>query len=111
MNLPKELHEHSQVCLRLFRPQVHSKVVFLTMVLANLLVGLICTPSCSKRQTSRVDLLCRELGSAISTVSADKIRPLELRDFTDAARRSKPSVNRQQLGVFEQWTQEFGTTA
>lgn len=53
----------------------------------------------------------RELGSAISTVSADKIRPLELRDFADAARRSKPSVNRQQLGIFEQWTQEFGTTA
>lgn len=53
----------------------------------------------------------RELGSAISTVAADKIRPIELRDFVDATRRSKPSVNRQQLGIFEQWTQEFGTTA
>ncbi|KAL0038900.1 hypothetical protein WJX77_001190 [Trebouxia sp. C0004] len=53
----------------------------------------------------------RELGPAISTVSADTIRPLELRDFVDAARRSKPSVNQQQLGIFEQWTQEFGTTA
>ncbi|KAA6428494.1 MAG: spastin-like [Trebouxia sp. A1-2] len=53
----------------------------------------------------------RELGPAITTVSADRIRPLELRDFVDAARKSKPSVNRQQLGIFQQWTQEFGTTA
>ena len=52
---------------------------------------------------------CRELGPAISTVPADRIRPIELRDFTEAARRARPSVNRQQLGVFEQWTREFGT--
>ena len=52
---------------------------------------------------------CRELGPAISTVPADKIRPIELRDFTEAARRARPSVNKQQLSMFEQWTREFGT--
>lgn len=52
---------------------------------------------------------CRELGAAISTVPADRIRAIEVRDFTEAARRARPSVSRQQLGVFEQWTREFGT--
>ena len=49
------------------------------------------------------------LGSAISTVAADRIRPIELKDFVEAARRARPSVNRQQLSVFEQWTRDFGT--
>ena len=40
--------------------------------------------------------------AAISTVPADRIRPIEVRDFTEAARRARPSVSRQQLGVFEQ---------
>lgn len=52
---------------------------------------------------------CRELGAAISTIAADKIRPIQLKDFRLALKQSKPSVNRSQIAGFERWTQEFGT--
>ncbi|KAK9839964.1 hypothetical protein WJX74_001183 [Apatococcus lobatus] len=53
----------------------------------------------------------RELGPAISTVPADRVRPLTIADFGQALQAIKPSVNQGQLAAFEQWTRDFGTTA
>ena len=55
-------------------------------------------------------LLCRELGPAISTVPAGRVRPLTITDFGQALQVIKPSVNQGQLAAFEQWTRDFGTT-
>ncbi len=65
--------------------------------------------SCAKSSMS----LCnhRELGPAISTVSADRVRPLTIMDFDQALQAIKPSVNQSQLAAFEKWTQDFGTSA
>lgn len=52
---------------------------------------------------------CRELGKAVSTVSADQVRAVELRDFGEALQSIRPSVNQEQLHRFDQWTQEYGT--
>ncbi len=53
--------------------------------------------------------LCRELGQAVTTVSADQVRHMELRDFGEALQSIRPSVNQEQLHRFDQWTQEYGT--
>ncbi len=51
----------------------------------------------------------RELGSAVAHVSADRVRPVGLDDFSTALESTKPSVSRQQLGAFDEWTKDFGS--
>lgn len=52
----------------------------------------------------------RELGSAVAHVPADRIRPVAIDDFAAALEAIKPSVGKQQLGAYTQWTKEFGST-
>lgn len=52
----------------------------------------------------------RELGPAIASVRADRIRPLEPRDFGSALQVIKPSVNKEQLAAFDAFTKDFGTS-
>ena len=59
---------------------------------------------------SRV-LHCRELGPAVATVSAERIRTIQASDFQAALLAIKPSVNQSQLALFEQWTEAFGTAS
>ncbi len=54
-------------------------------------------------------VVCRELGHAVNTVSADQVRRMELRDFQVALQSIRPSVNQEQLQQFEKWTQQYGT--
>ncbi|EIE22784.1 AAA-domain-containing protein [Coccomyxa subellipsoidea C-169] len=71
----------------------------------------------SKYSASDLAALCREaaiipireLGQAVTTVSADQVRHMELRDFGEALQSIRPSVNQEQLHRFDQWTQEYGT--
>ncbi|KAK9904124.1 hypothetical protein WJX75_005080 [Coccomyxa subellipsoidea] len=73
--------------------------------------------STAKYSASDLAALCREaaiipireLGKAVSTVSADQVRAVELRDFGEALQSIRPSVNQEQLHRFDQWTQEYGT--
>lgn len=51
----------------------------------------------------------RELGEAVSTVKADKVRKINLEDIENALSVIRPSVNRRQLAVYENWTQEYGS--
>ena len=51
----------------------------------------------------------RELGSAVAHVAADRVRAVALRDFTAALACTKPSVGRQQLQAYEDWTRQFGS--
>ena len=51
----------------------------------------------------------RELGSAVAHVAADKVRPVEIGDFAKAEETAKPSVSKEQLGRYVQWTKEFGS--
>jgi len=59
------------------------------------------------REAAMVPL--RELGSAVAHVSADRVRPVGLDDFSTALESTKPSVSRQQLGAFDEWTKDFGS--
>ena len=52
---------------------------------------------------------CRQLGQAVNTVSADKVRPINVDDFGEAMQSIRPSVNREQLAAYEAWTRNFGT--
>lgn len=54
---------------------------------------------------------CRELGPKVSTVSADRVRPLELRDLRAALASIRPSVAPQQLQAYADWTSQYGTHA
>ena len=40
---------------------------------------------------------------------ATDVRPLCAKDFAEALQGVKPSVGRQQLHTFEDWTREYGT--
>ena len=51
----------------------------------------------------------RQLGSAVAHVAVDRVRPLCLKDFSEALHGIKPSVGRQQLHTFEEWTKEYGS--
>lgn len=51
----------------------------------------------------------REWGPAVAHIPADRVRPLNLQDFTAAVASSKPSVGVDQLRKFETWTHEFGS--
>lgn len=51
----------------------------------------------------------RELGSRITTVELDQVRPLVYSDFSKALRVIRPSVSRDQLQRYEKWNQEFGS--
>ncbi|KAG1655073.1 hypothetical protein FOA52_009025 [Chlamydomonas sp. UWO 241] len=51
----------------------------------------------------------RELGPAIAKVQASSIRSIALADFGAALGVIKPSVNREALAAFDEWTREFGT--
>ena len=51
----------------------------------------------------------RELGESIAKVAIEKIRKISLQDFAKALNAIKPSVNKETLQGFEQFTQEFGT--
>jgi spastin len=51
----------------------------------------------------------RELGPAIASVRADRIRGLRLGDFSDALQVIRPSVGREQLRAFEEFTRDYGT--
>lgn len=52
----------------------------------------------------------RELGAALERVAADRVRPLALPDFSAALASAKPSVGRQQLQAFEDWTRQYGSS-
>jgi Vps4 C terminal oligomerisation domain len=51
----------------------------------------------------------RELGSSVAHVPADRVRPLAVPDFAAALEAIKPSVGKQQLSAYVQWTKEFGS--
>jgi spastin len=51
----------------------------------------------------------RELGPAIATARADKIRPVRLADFSAALAVIRPSLNREQLRAFDEFTRDYGT--
>lgn len=51
----------------------------------------------------------RELGSRITTVELDQVRPLVYSDFTKALRVIRPSVSRDQLHRYEKWNRDFGS--
>lgn len=51
----------------------------------------------------------RELGPAVSSVPADKIRPMDVSDFEAALQSIRPSVSREQLSRFAEWTAQYGT--
>lgn len=52
----------------------------------------------------------RELGPAISSVPADRVRPLQLSDFDAALKVIRPSMNPKMAARYEEFTQEYGTT-
>ncbi|KAK9838272.1 hypothetical protein WJX81_001606 [Elliptochloris bilobata] len=60
------------------------------------------------REAAMVPL--RELGPALSTVSADQVRPIQLRDFEAALQTIRPSVGPEQLAAFEDWTRAYGSS-
>ncbi|KAI8472443.1 MAG: AAA-domain-containing protein [Monoraphidium minutum] len=51
----------------------------------------------------------RELGPAIRSVAAERIRPIRLADFSDALQVIRPSIGKEQLRPFEEFTRDFGT--
>lgn len=51
----------------------------------------------------------RELGSRVSTVKANQVRPLKYIDFKEAMKVIRPSVPRNKLQELEQWNEEFGS--
>ncbi|GBF97655.1 spastin [Raphidocelis subcapitata] len=51
----------------------------------------------------------RELGPAIASVRADRIRPIRLSDFSNALTVIRPSLSREQLRAFEEFTRDYGT--
>ncbi|KAL4430384.1 hypothetical protein ABPG77_002190 [Micractinium sp. CCAP 211/92] len=53
----------------------------------------------------------RELGPAIRHTPADRVRPIRLCDFEAAIRAIKPSVSRDQLRRFDEWTREYGMSS
>lgn len=42
-------------------------------------------------------------------MKADKVRKINLEDIENALSVIRPSVNRRQLAVYENWTQEYGS--
>ena len=52
---------------------------------------------------------CRDLGPAVSCVPAESIRPMDVGDFEVALRSIRPSVSREQLAAFADWTAQYGT--
>lgn len=65
------------------------------------------TPGCRRREAALGPV--RELGAAVASVRADRIRPIALRDFSDALQAIRPSLNKEQLKAFEDFTRSFGT--
>ena len=53
----------------------------------------------------------RDLGAAVATVAADRVRAIAPGDFQAALRAIRPSVGRAALERFEQWTSEYGAPA
>ncbi|CAK0782735.1 hypothetical protein CVIRNUC_005930 [Coccomyxa viridis] len=51
----------------------------------------------------------RDLGPAVSCVPAESIRPMDVGDFEVALRSIRPSVSREQLAAFADWTAQYGT--
>jgi len=50
----------------------------------------------------------RELGMNIAKVDATQVRPLMQKDFKRALERIKPSVSKQSLKAYEEWSKDFG---
>ncbi|EFN53758.1 hypothetical protein CHLNCDRAFT_36318 [Chlorella variabilis] len=50
----------------------------------------------------------RELGAAIATAPVDSVRHISMADFVTAVGAIKPSVSREQLRRFEEWTRDYG---
>lgn len=51
----------------------------------------------------------RELGGNILTVKADQIRSLKYRDFQEAMKVIRPSLNKSRWQELEEWNQSFGS--
>lgn len=51
----------------------------------------------------------RELGGRIATVNASQLRPVRFDDFVQALNVIKPSVNKQLLQIYQDYTRDFGT--
>jgi fidgetin-like protein 1 len=50
----------------------------------------------------------RSLGEALLHMPMDQIRPISFVDFEDSLINIRPSVSKQGLKEFEDWTKEFG---
>jgi SpoVK/Ycf46/Vps4 family AAA+-type ATPase len=51
----------------------------------------------------------RELGLDIANIAANKVRPIQLKDFKPALEHIRPSVSKQTLQMFEEWNNDFGS--
>jgi SpoVK/Ycf46/Vps4 family AAA+-type ATPase len=73
--------------------------------------------TCCRYSGSDLAALCREaamqpireLGSSVAHVPASRVRPLAVSDFAAALESTKPSVSKQQLSAYVQWTKDFGS--
>lgn len=45
----------------------------------------------------------------LSAVSADKVRPVNMRDFQKAKRQVRPSVGETELHIYEDWNKMYGS--
>ncbi|KAL1594969.1 hypothetical protein SLS59_008520 [Nothophoma quercina] len=50
----------------------------------------------------------RSLGESLLTMTMDEIRPIRFEDFKNSMRTIRPSVSKQGLKEFEDWSREFG---
>ena len=57
----------------------------------------------------RIASHCRDLGPAVNCMPAESIRPMDVGDFEVALQSIRPSVSREQLAAFADWTTQYGT--
>ena len=53
--------------------------------------------------------VCVQLGARVQHVKAGDVRPVNVRDFAEAFRAVKPSVDASQIADLETWTRQYGT--
>jgi SpoVK/Ycf46/Vps4 family AAA+-type ATPase len=50
----------------------------------------------------------RSLGEKLLSMTMDQIRPIQFQDFQASLKTIRPSVSKQGLQEFEDWSREFG---
>jgi SpoVK/Ycf46/Vps4 family AAA+-type ATPase len=50
----------------------------------------------------------RSLGEKLLSMTMDQIRPIQFQDFQASLKTIRPSVSKQGLKEFEDWSREFG---